>query len=156
PRALWYYFPVLLTIKLTVPLLLASLLLVGRRLWERSWRGNWPLQAACALLLFSPLCRVQIGIRFMFPLIAFLGAGLAPLLVEAIRDSSALRRRALLGLTAAGILWTAAGTARVWPDGLCYVNPLWGGTANGYRLVSEGNYDWGQGIKELVRWQKKH
>src|SRR5262249_39580782 len=39
---------------------------------------------------------------------------------------------------------------------MCYVNPLWGGTAEGYRLISEANYDWGQGLKELARWQRKH
>ncbi len=154
PRAFWYYFPVLLTIKLTVPLLLGSFALL---VWRRLRRGGpfgWPLHAALALLLFSPLCRVQIGIRFMFPLIALVIAGLAPLLVDAIR--SARRRYVLAGLAGVCLAWTIVSTVRVWPHGLCYVNPLWGGTRDGYRLVSEGNYDWGQGVKELVRWQQEH
>ncbi len=43
-----------------------------------------------------------------------------------------------------------------WPDGLCFVNELWGGMAGGYRLVSDSNYDWGQGLKELAAWQRQH
>ena len=55
-----------------------------------------------------------------------------------------------------GIAWSAASSIAVWPHGLCYVNELWGGTQNGYRLVSDGNYDWGQGVPELARWQQQH
>ncbi len=157
PRAFWYYFPVLLTIKLTVPLLLGVLVLGVRRLFARCASINWPLQGVLALLLFSPLCRVQIGIRFMFPLIALLIAGLSVLLVEAIREASSDFRRQLFAIAGAGSLaWSLGSVVSVWPHGMCYVNPLWGGTRKGYRLVSEGNYDWGQGLKELARWQKIH
>src|SRR5207248_2420069 len=65
-------------------------------------------------------------------------------------------RRILAAATLACLAWTAASAVAVWPNGMCYVNPLWGGTADGYRLVSEANYDWGQGLKELARWQGKH
>jgi len=44
---------------------------------------------------------------------------------------------------------------QVWPHGLCYVNELWGGTRAGYIYVSEANYDWGQGLRELARWQEE-
>ena len=47
-----------------------------------------------------------------------------------------------------GLLWASLS---VWPHGLCYTNELWGGTANGYRCLSDSNYDWGQGLKELAR-----
>jgi hypothetical protein len=32
----------------------------------------------------------------------------------------------------------------------------WGGTANGYRLLSDSNYDWGQGLPDLRKWQQAH
>jgi hypothetical protein len=44
----------------------------------------------------------------------------------------------------------------VWPDALRYTNELWGGTANGYRVLSDSNYDWGQGLRELVEWRAEH
>lgn len=153
PRALWYYFPVLLTIKVTLPILLAALCLgpAGLR------RGNWALVSAFVLLLFSVACRVQIGIRFMFPLLCFAIIGLSAVLVQSWEASPlAWRRRLLKGLTLAGLLWTASEAALVWPHGLCYVNRLWGGTQKGYQVVSEANYDWGQGVLELDRWQRDH
>jgi hypothetical protein len=55
-----------------------------------------------------------------------------------------------------GLAWTTAAAVLVWPQGLCYVNELWGGTRDGYLLVSDANYDWGQGLKELARWQRRH
>jgi hypothetical protein len=44
----------------------------------------------------------------------------------------------------------------VWPDGICYTNELWGGTARGYLCLSDSDYDWGQGRKQLARWQHEH
>src|SRR5262249_43825109 len=33
---------------------------------------------------------------------------------------------------------------------------IWGGNRNGYMLVSDSNYDWGQGLKELAQWERRH
>jgi hypothetical protein len=65
------------------------------------------------------------------------------------------QRRLLSGMFAFGLFWTALSALAVWPHGLCYVNEIWGGTRNGYLALSDSNYDWGQGLKELARWQKK-
>jgi hypothetical protein len=154
PRSLWYYFPVVLTIKLSVPLLLAPLALAAVRARALA---NWALLAAGALAVFSLNCHVQIGVRLVLPLVALAVVGLAAAVVHACRDlGPGWRARLLAGGTAAGLVWTAAAAMHVWPEGLCYVNELWGGTRQGYRRVSEANYDWGQGLKELARWQRKH
>jgi 4-amino-4-deoxy-L-arabinose transferase-like glycosyltransferase len=159
-RALWYYFPVALSIKLTVPLLVAPVVLAvlnWRRRDGRRWYGNGALLCALMLLLFSLTCRVQIGVRFMFPLIALAVVGLSAVLVRTIeRIPSRWGRRLLAAGTLACLAWTVSSAVAVWPNGMCYVNPLWGGTAEGYRLVSEANYDWGQGLKELAHWQRNH
>src|SRR6185437_2071530 len=65
-------------------------------------------------------------------------------------------RRVLAAGAAAAVAWLAYTTLAVWPNDLCYVNPFWGGTPDGYRLVSDSNYDWGQGLPELARWQRHH
>jgi hypothetical protein len=153
-RAIWFYFPVVMAIKISPPVLLAPLALLVFR--PRSLL-NWACLAAGALAAFSIACRVQIGIRFMLPLVALAIIGISGGLVEALQAEVPLWRRRLLGASAvAGIAWTLCSTVAVWPDGLCYVNELWGGTAPGYRKVSEANYDWGQGLKELAHWQKEH
>jgi hypothetical protein len=154
PRALWYYFPVLMSIKLSVPLLLAPVVLMVLR--PRAL-VNWACVAAAALVLFSLTCRVQIGVRLMLPLIALAVVGLSAAIVSACRQGhGAWKKHLLTWGTAAGVVWTTASALVVWPDALCYTNELWGGTARGYQKISEANYDWGQGLKELARWQRQH
>jgi hypothetical protein len=143
-RAVWYYFPVALSIKLPDPalVLLAVLLLARPRMLLNP--AGW---AALALLAFSLNARVQIGVRLVFPLVAFLVIALA---VAAAAPGP--RRRFTL---TAGLLTLAASVAvavAAWPDGLRYINRLWGGTARGQVLLADSNYDWGQGLPELKEW----
>ncbi len=152
-RAIWYYFPMALTMKLTIPLLALPLVLSIVR--PRSML-NWAAIAAGILLVFSLSSRVQIGIRLVLPLVTLAVVGLAAALVQACRESSpGWRRRLLMAWTGAGLAWSASAAVLVWPHGLCYVNELWGGTEKGYLLLSDSNYDWGQGLKELARWQRQ-
>jgi hypothetical protein len=149
----WYYFPAALAIKLSLPLLLLPVVLVVLR---PRCLGNWAFLAALALLLLSPAYRVQLGVRFVLPLVVLAGAGLAGAAGRAWGELPAgWRRRALAGGVAAGLLWTAGAAVAVWPNGLCYTNEVWGGTANGYRCLSDSNYDWGQGLRELAAWQRR-
>lgn len=152
-RSIWFYFPVALTIKTTLPLLLLPFVTgaINRRaLW------NWACLTTAALVLFSFTCRVQIGIRFMLPLLALLAVGLAAAMTHAHASVRAPRRHWLVALIAAALLWNAAASCAVWPQALCYTNPAWGGTANGYRWLSDSNYDWGQGLLELGNWGTEH
>jgi hypothetical protein len=152
-RAMWYYFPVLFTIKLSVPLLLLPLVLLAVR-----WRSllNWAVAAAAVLLVFSLTCRVQIGIRLLLPLVVLAVIGLTAALVQTCQAAGpGWRRRLLVGVAAGCVGWTGWAALDVWPHGLCYTNELWGGTERGYLLVSDANYDWGQGMKELARWQQE-
>lgn len=154
PRAVWYYFPVALTIKLSVPLLL----LAGGLALARPWSlRNWACAAAGALLLFSITYRVQIGIRLVLPLVVLAIVGLAGAATAVWqRESSSGRRRMFTAGLAAGVVWTALAAIAVWPHALCYTNELWGGTRRGYLRLSDSNYDWGQGLPELVRWKERH
>jgi hypothetical protein len=149
PRAVWYYFPVALTIKTSLPLLFMPLLLIF--IAPRACI-NWAFFCALALLLFSVTCRVQIGIRFMLPLVAFTAAGLAGALVIAARQQYSF---IVYAVALAGLAWSAGASLAVWPNALCYTNELWGGTSDGFLRLSDSNYDWGQGLKELARWRDR-
>jgi len=146
PRAFWYYFPVALTIKLTLPVLalLAGLLVVRpRSFWH-------PLGlAALALLLFTLNCRVQIGIRLIFPVVAILLVTIAVAVARATQAWNDDRRAVLLVILSGILIYPAV---MVWPDGLRYSNELWGGPENTYKHIADSNYDWGQGVKDLDRW----
>jgi hypothetical protein len=154
PRSLWYYFPVILAIKLSVPILLAPVLVAI--LWPRALL-NWACVTAAVLVLCSLKFQVQIGVRLVLPLVALGITGLSAALVNAWCESTARWRRAILvsGATAA-ICWTSAATLVVWPHALCYTNELWGSRDTAYQRVSDGNYDWGQGVPELACWQREH
>jgi hypothetical protein len=146
---LWYYFPVALAIKLTLPLLLAPLAVA---LAARRNALNWALVAALVLFVFSLSCRVQIGIRLMLPLVIFLIVGLAAALVTIIQQNGNRWRPLWVTGVAVSLLWTTVVAWGVWPEGLCYTNELFGGTPDGYLCLSDSNYDWGQGVSELTAW----
>jgi hypothetical protein len=152
--ALWYYYPLALTMKLTPLLLLLPLAIAVVR--PRALT-NWACLAAGVLLLYTFQCRVQIGVRLILPLVALGTAGLAAAYVNAWTGLAPGLRKGLLSVgLGLGLCWTAASTVAVWPHGLCYINEFWGGTQDGYLCLSDSNYDWGQGLKELARWQRQH
>jgi hypothetical protein len=154
PRALWYYYPLVLTIKLSLVVLVTPVVLA---LLRPRALANWACVAAAALVLFSLTCRVQLGIRLMLPLAALGIVGLAAAIVESVRATRTKWAKGLLAAGAvAGIALSVAADAKAWPDTIRYINDLWGGTAEGYRLVSDANYDWGQGLNDLRRWQKRN
>jgi hypothetical protein len=142
-RAVWYYFPVALAVKMTVPaLLLIAGAGVGR---TRAFFGpaGW---VVVALFLFSFNCRVQIGIRLVFPLVAF--ALVAAAVAFAKRPVSRWRFAVLGGM----IAWQALACGLAGPDRLRYFNPLAG--ERGDRILSDSNLDWGQSLFELDEWAK--
>jgi hypothetical protein len=153
-RAIWYYFPLVLTIKLTLGLLILPAIIFVTR--PRAL-VNWACLAALALLAFSLTCRVQIGIRLILPLVVVAIVGIAAGMVRAWETMpSGWGRRVLAGSATVCIAWAGAAAVIVWPNGLCYINEAWGGTGEGYRCLSDSNYDWGQGLRELARWQRTH
>jgi len=156
PRAVWYYFPVAFSQKLTEP----TLLLLAFALLFRKRRLANPMSAiALILFAFSLACRVQIGIRLQFPCIAFLLIGSAvaisprPLSAsETVFGGEVASRRwsfAVMGLSLLAALLVAW---EAWPDGLRYCNRFWGGAGRAPELLADSNCDWGQGLPELRRW----
>jgi hypothetical protein len=119
--------------------------------------ANWACLTAAVLVLFSITWHVQIGIRLVLPLVAIGSVGLAAAIALAWQQCASQWKRGLLLWSSTGaIIWSATAAALIWPEGLCYVNELWGGAKRGYRLVSDANYDWGQGLPELVQWQQQY
>jgi hypothetical protein len=139
-RAVWYYFPVCLAAKLTLPALLLAF--SGMTLRRNDFFGpaGW---IVLALLLFSLNCRVQIGIRLVFPLVAFL------LIASAVAWAKpGLHQRWRLAFLFLSIACHAAIGLMSGPDRLRYHNPL----AEGRDVLADSNVDWGQGLFELKTW----
>ncbi len=154
-RATPSYFPVALTMKLPLPaivLLLAALVAHPRRLFIPT------AGVALLLLAFTPNCRVQIGIRFVFPLMVLTYITVASAIARGwTAQPEGTSNRVVPRWFAAALVALMAGTAAwVWPHGLSYFNQAWGGTAAGSRLLHDSNYDWGQGLPELRAWNDAH
>jgi hypothetical protein len=150
-RAHWAYFPLALTMKSPVP----ALVLLAAVLVARPRDLNTPLGwVALVLLAFSLNCRVQIGIRFMFTLMAAAYVAMAIAVARGWRDQAVgtagwrvLPRWFVTALVAT----TAAATVSVWPHGISFFNRMWGGPERGYLHLHDSNYDWGQGLPELKK-----
>lgn len=147
--SIWYYFPVALAIKSSLPLLVAALVVF----WRPRAVWNWVGASVLVFFVMSFFHHVQNGVRQMFPLMALaiiVVAGAWGKAGAGTKPEPQWRLWVLGGLT----LWMAVQAAFIWPHGIMHVNALWGGTANGYRLISSSNYDMGQGMPELERWQQ--
>jgi hypothetical protein len=154
PEGVWYYFPVALSLKLGLPVLLGTGLVAAVR--PRAL-ANAVALAAALLLLYSMDCRVQIGIRLVLPVIALLVVGVSAGLVQFFRRVSVPWGRASVWMAAvAGVLWTLVGTLSVWPHALCYANEAAGGPGRNHLNLGDSNHDWGQGLPELLAWQRSH
>jgi hypothetical protein len=151
PSAVSYYFPAILLVKLTAPVLVMIFLLLAIR------PRHFVMPLGClvlVMLLFSLTFRVQIGIRLILPLVSYILISLAVAIAGCMREWPSARGSAAAVSILIGLLVVAPLT--VWPDGIRHVNEFWGGTETGYKHVSDSNYDWGQGLKELAEWRRQH
>ncbi len=108
------------------------------------WLGS---RAARAIAGFRQIAGVGsgrhiLGLRRLTPLRFATGAG-----------EPALRTPYVIG--ALTIAWLAIGTLSVFPNHLTFFNELAGGPANGYRLLVDSNYDWGQDLIALQDWMDR-
>ncbi|MFQ3593284.1 MAG: hypothetical protein SNJ82_08870 [Gemmataceae bacterium] len=155
PSALWWYFPVLLSIKLSLPVLM---LLLGLAVTAPRSLLNPALVCVGVLFAFSVFCRVQIGVRFMFPLICLLLIGLSVAVVRWAQPPSLGRppRLAAVGLGLSCASWAVLVALSAWPNGLSFVNEFYARSQPAYRWVSESNFDWGHGVPLLKKWATAH
>jgi hypothetical protein len=133
----WYYFPVVLALKLPI----AFLLLTLGGIWQRKVR--LPLAFSAAILLASMTGRVDIGVRYILPAVAGLSI---------VAGAAAVRLRfAAVPLLA----WHLVSGAAHHPDYLAYTNEFAG--AHPERFVADSDLDWGQDMKRLASFlQSQH
>jgi hypothetical protein len=148
-RNVWYYFPAVLSMKMTIPILMLIGLTLALRMRSHL---HWPSLAALALFVFSFHARVQIGVRLVLPMVALAVVGSAIAFVRVSRAGRPIMRPVFVGLLAVVVLGSSATLGRVWPNVLCYTNEMWGDYRDAYRLASDSNFDWGQGLVELRDW----
>jgi hypothetical protein len=154
PGSLWYYFPLALTMKLTLPLLALPIVLA---IFRPRTLLNWACGGALILLLMSVFNRTQIGVRLELPVVALGAVGLAAAVADAAKSSSTnWQRRCWTAVPIVVLLSAGYSSLSTWPDALVYFNKAWGRSEQGYLLISDSNYDMGQGLPDLAQWQREH
>jgi hypothetical protein len=149
-RAHWSYFPVALAVKTPAPIL--ALLLAVMIMRPRSLLTPL-IGIVLVLFAFSLNCRVQIGVRFMFTLMTLFDIALATAVARMWMQPD--RGRFVPKWFVAAMLCAMAGVSVwIWPHGISFMNQLWGGVDGGYVHLSDSNYDWGQGLPELKKWNE--
>jgi Dolichyl-phosphate-mannose-protein mannosyltransferase len=146
------YFPVAVLLKWPLIILLlgaaGALLLFRRRFPGRS---DLLLMSLFPVLYFalSIFTRINIGVRHVLPVYPFL------LLYAAGLWEWARRRKIMPALLLVLLSVQAADCLRYAPDYLSYFN-VFVNPAQSYKLLSDSNLDWGQGLVALRKYQEAH
>ena len=152
-RALWYYFPIALAIKLSLGSLL---LLPAAALFCRGALKHWAVAAVAALMVFSVVYRVQIGIRLVLPVVALLVIGGGVAVAFACRHGESVQRRRLCAaLAVMATAWGGFSALHSWPHALAYTNEVFDRDWHGGPALCDSNIDWGQGLVELDEWRRE-
>jgi 4-amino-4-deoxy-L-arabinose transferase-like glycosyltransferase len=143
PRGQWFYFPALLLIKATLPVLVLLFLLPLVLAFREVQQSREVLFLAIPPALYFVVAifsGLNIGVRHILPMFPFL---LVLATFAALTLVSAHRR--WLYPVAALLLLHVVSSVRAFPVAyIPYSNEAWGGPSATYKYVSDSNADWGQ------------
>ncbi len=147
PHGVWFYFPAAFAIKSTLPFLILPIVIVAAVATRRLAGARAVLFLAIPPvfhLLVAMSSRMNIGVRHILPLYAFLAVLGGGALAALARGSRFWQVGA-----AVLVLFQAASSVRSYPAYIAYANELWGGPSKTYLLLTDSNSDWGQQLRSL-------
>lgn len=137
----WYYYLVAFAVKTPLPVLgLGGLAVLNGRRWLARHSALWLPVALFFGATF--LSRLNLGYRYLLPILPLVH------LLAAGALGPARWRGGLVGLALVGQLLTTLAAA---PRFIPYFNELVG-SANGHRVLSDSNVDWGQDLPALAAY----
>jgi 4-amino-4-deoxy-L-arabinose transferase-like glycosyltransferase len=154
PHGEWFYFPGAVLIKSTLAFLTLFLLVpFSRELRGRKYRREVAFLAIPPVIYFlvAMVSSVNLGLRHVLPIYPFL----LVLIGAAAWKFSKQSRPWAFGI-AALVVFHIASSMHSFPNYLTYSNELFGGPANTYKVLSDSNVDWGQGLKLMKRYIDEH
>ncbi|HEY4688385.1 MAG TPA: phospholipid carrier-dependent glycosyltransferase [Anaerolineae bacterium] len=142
------YYPIAFAVKTPLP---ALLLLIGGVAALIRRRDRRALSIALPLVVFfgaAVIGRLNLGYRLILPVLPF-----ALIIAASAVEWRSSRAAQAIGI--ALIAWQIIGTLSVFPNHLVFFNELGGGPRNGYRLLVDSNFDWGQDLVALREWMDR-
>jgi len=148
-RSWWYYFPIVLAIKTPISTLLLIIIGVALFLWRRRWDWQivWPLLLAGGVFAASMISRVNIGYRYLLPMLPPLAVFLGQL-----AQPGYIKNRIVQVSVSVAIIFTVVVSVVIHPHYLAYFNFLSGGADNAWHVVIDSNIDWGQDLQGLATY----
>lgn len=155
----WYYYPDALMLKTQVSamvLLAIALVSLPISLRKRTREQNileWSMALGGIIYVAGVLVGsdVNIGTRYMLPAFGFAFIYISRLWLFPWEDFAPWRV-----LRTALVATAALETLLVSPDYLTYINLIFGGPEQGWKLVTNADFDWGQGLIDLRHWMEDH
>ena len=147
----WFFFPAVFLIKTTLALLMLLLLAPFARISGRRREFIFLTVPAVLFMLSAIFSMLNMGVRHLMPIYPFC-------IVIAGAAASSIASRSLTGRVAiaALLLLDVVSSLHAFPDFLAYSNEIAGGPSQTYRLVTDSDDDWGQGLKWTKRYLDKH
>jgi hypothetical protein len=142
----WFYFPVAFVIKSTLGFLALLALAPFLKIWQNGKTREIAFLLIPPVLYFaaSLASTMAIGIRHILPVYPFLALIAAAAAVKLFRWQR-WGKYAAVSL----VLCHIASSVHAFPYYLTYSNEAWGGPANTFRLLTDSNADWNQGLREV-------
>ncbi len=149
------YFPAVYLMKEALPILILMFLALVYALYRGTKRARPGLPEVAMMLfillyaIYSITSPLNIGVRHLLPIMPLIyiltASGLKSL---ANLTKSDFVRLGMMGGAGILVLWFLVSVGRAYPHYLPYFNEAIG-TDNGWRYVTDSNYDWGQDLKRL-------
>jgi hypothetical protein len=152
PHGVWFYFPVAMAIKSTVPFLILLAIsiwaIVRRKLPAREvWFLTFPPILYLAVAMSA---HMNIGMRHVLPMYAFL-----TVLEAGAATALARERKVWLYALVILIALQVITSVKAFPNYIPYANELWGGSKETWHLLSDSNSDWGQQLKATSKYLRE-
>ena len=167
-----WYFPVVFTIKETLPLLFLILFSLGytiKQMFSHSKIKNRItnfLQKSVVeyaflgfIILYAYVSisgGLNIGFRHLFPILPFIYLLISKKVSEFIRNSHLVSQRTFRIVVLLLMIWIVSIPIFNYPSYTSYFNESIGGSKNGYKYVTDSNTDWGQDLKRLKIYIDQH
>lgn len=148
------FYPVSFVLKTPLPLLLLIGYQAFRSIRQRIVDRRMVFLLLPVILYFTVAIASKIGIgnRHLLPIYPFLIVWVSQIGPQFAPFKLNLKT----GLITMLLLWQVLGTLRIYPDFLTYFNEVAGGPKRGYFYMVDSNFDWGQDLKGLADFRKKH
>ena len=147
----WFFFPAVFLIKTTLTLLILLVALPFLRVRGHRREFLVLVLPAAFFMVVAIFSMLNLGVRHILPVYPFCivlgGVAAASLAVRSTVGRSAVA--ALMALMVISSLHS-------FPDYLAYSNEIVGGPSHTYRIVTDSNADWGQGLKWTKAYLDRH